>query len=477
MNLCDLAIQIRRVWSKRPFMTLLLAGLVSWTLVLSAPAGAEEKSDSEEKTVSEEILDILKDKGEISDQKYEELKSKAEEEKKGSEWKAYWKDGLRVEHKDGKIKTRWGGRIMLDWANIAADKPFEDALVADWETPPLDGRGVEFRRLRFFTSGTLYETMGYKLQVDFVGQDIDLKDAYIDFKKVPYIATNVLRIGHNKEPIGLEELTSSKYITFMERSLPTLAFAPSRNTGILLWNSVMNKRLVWEAGYYYDVGDSGDYFDNFTNTNFSARVAGTPWYRDSSHLLHLGLGYSHKFRNKDKTTLRFRAQPETHITDVRLVNTGSFASDGADLINPEAALVWGPLSLQGEYFLMKTDAPALVDPDFSGVYVYGSFFATGENRKYDQTGGTFGRVKPKDNFHFGQPGWGAFELALRYSKLDLTDQMIAGGEEQDLTAGLNWYINPSVRFMFNYVKADLKERSDVPDDDISIFQTRFQVDF
>lgn len=471
MNLCDLAIQIRRAWSKRLFATLLLTGLVSWAMFWSAPAGAEEKS------VSEEILDILKDKGEISDQKYDELKKRAEAEKEGSEWKAYWKDGLRVERKDGKIKTRWGGRIMLDWADISADKAFEDALVADGETGPLEGTGVEFRRLRFFTSGTLYETMGYKLQVDFVGQDIDLKDAYIDFLKVPYVATNVLRIGHNKEPISLGELTSSKYITFMERSLPTQAFAPGRNTGILLWNSVLNKRLVWEAGYYYDVGDSGDFFDDFSNTNFSARVAGTPWYQDESHLLHVGLGYSHKFRNKDKTTLRFRAQPETHITDVRLANTGSFSADGADLLNLEAALVFGPFSVQGEYFWLKTDAPAVMDPEFDGWYAYGSWFITGENRKYDQKGGTFGRVKPNNNFHIGQPGWGAFELALRYSELDLTDELIAGGEEQDITAGLNWYINPSIRFMFNYINADLENRSGVPNDDIDIVQARFQVDF
>jgi hypothetical protein len=170
--------------SKGLFVILFLIGFVSWAMVWSAPAPAEEK---EKKTVTEEILDILKDKGEISDQEYDELKKKAEAEKEGPEWKAYWKDGLRVERKDGKIKTRWGGRIMLDWANISADETFEDALVAEGESGPLEGTGVEFRRLRFFTSGTLYETMGYKLQIDFAGQDADIKDAYIDFLKVPYV--------------------------------------------------------------------------------------------------------------------------------------------------------------------------------------------------------------------------------------------------------------------------------------------------
>ena len=471
MNQCDLAIQIRRTWSRRLFATLLLAGLVSWAMVWSAPAAAEEK------TVSEEILDILRDKGEISDQQYDELKKKAEAEKEGPKWKVRWKDGLRVESTDGKIKTRFGGRIMLDWANISADENFENALAAEGESPPLNGTGVEFRRLRFFSDGTLYETIGYKLQIDFGDQDADLKDAFIDIKKIPYVATNVLRIGHNKEPISMEELGSSKYITFMERALPVLAFAPSRNTGILLWNNVLNKRLVWELGYYYDTGDDGNSFTDFSNTNISARVAGTPWYRDKTHLLHLGLGFSRKFRDKNVTTLRFRARPENHITDMRLANTGRFAADDANLLNLEAANVWGPLSFQGEYFWVQTDAPDFNDPKFEGWYLYGSWFITGESRNYSQKGGVFGRTRPKNNFHIGQPGWGAFEVALRYSDLDLTDSQIQGGENQNITFGLNWYLNGSTRFMFNYVKSDLKKRENVPEDDIDIFQVRFQIDF
>jgi phosphate-selective porin OprO/OprP len=286
-------------------------------------------------------------------------------------------------------------------------------------------------------------------------------------------------VGHNKEPISLEELTSSKYITFMERSLPTQAFAPSRNTGISVGDSVMNNRLLWNLGYYYDVDDSGDVFGDFDNNNLSLRVAGTPWFRDKNHLLHVGLGYSRKFRDKDKeeSRLRFRARPEAHITDVRLANTGRFFADSADLVNPEVALVFGPFSLQGEYFLLNTDATDVNDPSLSGFYAFGSWFITGESRNYKQKGGTFDRIKPKNNFHIGQPGWGAFELALRYSDLDLTDESLEGGEQQDITAGLNWYVNPSTRIMINYVNADLKNRADVPDDSIDIFQMRFQVDF
>jgi phosphate-selective porin OprO/OprP len=447
-------------------------------------SGASLKA--EEKSVSEKILDILRDKGDISEQQYEELKKEAEAEKveqeEQGEWKVYWKDGLRVESRDGKIKTRWGGRSHLDWASIQADRDFEQDLNDAGESGRLKGNGVEFRRLRIFSSGTLYETMGYKVQWDFSDKDADLKDAYIDFKKVPYVANNVLRIGQAKEPISLDELTSSNYITFMERALPVQAFAPSRKTGILFFNNVLDQRLLWEVGAYYGVeddSDTGNAFTDFDNYDLAIRVAGTPWYRDKTHLLHLGLGYRHQFRDdkEEDARARFRARPETHITDVRLANTGRFFIDSSDLLNPEAALVYGPFSFQGEYFWNDTDASAVDDPTFTGWYVYGSWFITGESRPYSQKSGTFGRVKPKNNFHIGKPGWGAFELGLRYSTLDLTDKDIEGGEQQNVTAGLNWYLNPSTRFMFNYVYADLEDRADVRDDDINVFQTRFQVDF
>jgi phosphate-selective porin OprO/OprP len=261
--------------------------------------------------------------------------------------------------------------------------------------------------------------------------------------------------------------------------LPVAAFAPSRNTGIGIGNNAFEKRLRWDLGYFYEVFDDGDFFGDYDNAQLTARIAGQPWYRDKSHLLHLGLGYSHLFRDddEDRARLRFRTRPETHITDMRLSNTGRFFADSADKLNPELAVVYGPFSLQGEYFWTDTDASDVDDPNFTGWYVFGSWFITGESRAYSQSSATFGRVKPKNNFSIGGPGWGAFELAARYSTIDLKDADVKGGEQYDITGGLNWHLNPNTRIMLNYVYADLKDRENVDDDDISVFQARFQVDF
>jgi phosphate-selective porin OprO/OprP len=130
------------------------------------------------------------------------------------------------------------------------------------------------------------------------------------------------------------------------------------------------------------------------------------------------------------------------------------------------------------------------DVDFWGVYVEASWFLTGEHKNYELGKGRFGRVKPKANFDPADGGWGAWEIAARYSYLDLDDRNIEGGVLWDVTAGLNWYLYPNFRWMLNYVHGDVRQRGVYvfDDDDVllgrvgisggaDIIQTRFQVDF
>ena len=308
---------------------------------------------------------------------------------------------------------------------------------------------------------------------------------------MPYVGH--IRVGHQKEPFSLEELTSSKYITFMERALPNV-FAPSRNTGILFFNNgLKSKRIWWGVGVFQDADDFGDNFNNYQDWNFTARVTGLPIYQEKGRkLLHLGFGYSHQFRNKNQFSLRYRQRPECHITDARPLDTrggggGAFDIEPnyVDLINPEIAFVWGPFSMQGEYMWSFVNARRdsiwqngaevggnnlffkKANPTFHGGYVFASFFLTGENRNYELKSATFGRTKPKRNFDL-EGGPGAWEVAFRYSYLSLNDGVASdpnalftprigtrGGIENNLTFALNWYPTPNTRWMFNYVYADI----------------------
>jgi phosphate-selective porin OprO/OprP len=251
------------------------------------------------------------------------------------------------------------------------------------------------------------------------------------------------------------------------------AFAPSRNAGVMLFDAVCDERATWAAGVFQDTDDNGDIQED-SGYSVTGRVTALPLYRnEGSSLVHVGGAYSYRENNRHDTmngeTARFRARPEAHLLD-RLVDTGDFLSDQVQLYGLEAAWVNGPLSVQGEYVWARADINS--HANLNGYYVQGSYFLTGEHRNYKTSTGTFNRVKPKANFSAKQGQLGAWEATLRYSSLDLTNNTVTGGELTDITAGLNWHLNPNMRLMFNYIRADKKHMGEA---DIAIL--RMQVDF
>ncbi len=465
--------------------TALGAGIIALGLCTAPPAHA--------KNVAAEILDILKANGQISEQQYRDLmiKAMAEEEQhaaaaelpqkvadvekkvgKKNFLAPYWKSGLRLDSADGKFKLKIGGRVQNDWTIYGTDEELRDRFGRI-------GDGTEFRRARLFMEGSVYGNIKYKFQYDFASSD-PFKDAYIQVKKLPMVGN--FTIGHFKEPFSLEELTSSKYITFMERSLPNI-FSQGRNMGARFNRSFMDKRATAAFGFFRDGNPAdGDMFGNSGTYNATTRFTFLPWYQEKGRrLLHTGFSYSHAFHD-DGERIRFRQRPEAHLGP-RLVETPRFAVEEIDYINPEVALVYGPASLQFEWMSALVNRESGDDLHYNGFYGFASYFLTGEHRPYKTSSGAFDRVKPKNDFD-GKGGWGALEFAARYSVIDLNDEDMNGGEMQNVTVGFNWYLNPNVRLMFNYVRAMLDE-----DDcyykgsmgshcgDADIIQGRFQVDF
>ncbi|MFQ6034421.1 MAG: OprO/OprP family phosphate-selective porin [Sedimentisphaerales bacterium] len=382
-----------------------------------------------------------------------------------SDFRVFWKEGLRFESQDGNFKLKFGGRIQNDWMWISEDDDLKRDVVGGSALGDQQD-GTEFRRARFYTSGLIYNNVEYKLQFDFAGGDADLKDAYLGLTDFPI---GKLRFGHFKEPFSLEELTSSKYITFLERALPNV-FAPGRNAGFMLHGTALaasDPRMTWAAGIFRDTDGYGEGQDD-GGYNLTGRVTGLPWYEDNgASLLHVGVAYSH--RNPNNETVSFATEPEAHLAD-DFVSTGSVGSDRINLVGLEAACVAGPFSLQGEFIHSNVDLTSS-SADLDGYYVQASYFLTGEHRKYKTSTGTFDRVKPKENFLFGD-GPGAWELAGRYSNVDLDDGTISGGELDNVALGLNWYLNPNMRIMWDYVHSS---KDNVGNADMLLM--RLQVDF
>jgi phosphate-selective porin OprO/OprP len=372
---------------------------------------------------------------------------------------AFWKEGLRVESNDGDFKLRLGGRTAIDHAWYDDDTELQQALGNNQD-------GIGFRRAYLYMSGLINGWIEYKSEYEFAGSQVGFEDVYVGFTKIPYLGR--VRFGHIDEGFGLELRTSNRHTTFMERAL-THAIIPGTETGVLAKNLVMDDRLFFNIGIFRDTNrgrHSGD-----GGYNVTGRLVGLPIKSDdNTDLLHLGISGSH--RNPDGP-VRFSSKPESDLSLFRYVDTGNILVDDEDLIGLEFAWIHGPLSVQTEYVLDSVDTQQGGDANISAWYAFVSYFLTGESRFYDLGSATFDRPKVKKNFREGGPG--AWEVAARFSSIDLEDNIAHGGKQDDITLGLNWYFNPNTKLMFNYIRALIDH--DLYDGNLDIFQMRAQIDF
>ena len=392
------------------------------------------------------------------------VKKKKSKKGKKNDFRVYWKNGVRFRSNSKNFRFRIGGSMQLDAGILTPSK----ALQQEFDIDSLQNN-VRFRRARLKVEGTLYKIFDFKFQYGFVDGKDGFRDMYVAVKKVPLLQR--IQVGQFKEPFSLERMTSSNNVTFMERSLQS-RLEPRRNPGIAAFMHFFDKRMTEAAGAFRIVDDLGDTFDSGSSYSLAARVTGLPWYdKKGEQFLHLGLSYAFDFHNGDE--IRVRQRPSTQFGP-RLVDTGKFITNDITYLDPEIALVLGPLSFQAEYLHAFLNQQYIGDPQFSGWYVETSYFLTGEHRPYNRKKAKFKRLKPINDFGWGDgSGWGAFQVAARFSQLDLNSGDIEGGRMEDVTLGLNWYLNPAVRVMFNYVYGD---RIDEPGTE-NVYQMRFQTAF
>lgn len=383
----------------------------------------------------------------------------------------------------GQMSVNLGGRLFVD-SVFFGQSDGSMAAFGDAEDT------VQFRTARLTAFGKGFDVFDYRIEADFASRDngnsqrTSFKDVYIGIDDLPWLGR--VQIGHFKEPFSLEEMISNRFITFMERSSFNSVFVPSRNVGIAAYRVSENERMTLAFGGFREIGDKPPYVaDDDGGYAFTARVTYLPWYDEATQgrgLFHLGLGYS--FRDVDDPLRQLRARPEVAVGPY-LLDTGVFGNvEDYQLLNPEMAFVYGPFSVQSEYLVAFYNRSGGDDPTFHGMYVQTSYFLTGEHRSYNRQKGVFERVKPFENFFRVrtsdgnvETGLGAWELAYRYSWLDLDDGDVLGGTMADHSFGINWYWNPYMRLMFNYVHAQVGPPRNAANADFNVFQLRAQVDF
>ncbi len=390
-----------------------------------------------------------------------------------------------VDVSNEKFKIKYGGRIMGDYVMFPA------------VNTPLDYRNyVELRRLRFFMQGDGFGVFFFKFDLGFEPEGAEdepdsavaVKDVFIGARDVPWLGK--VELGFVKQPFSLEVLTSSKYISFMERALPT-NYLTVRRLGFRATNHTADQSVFWQWAAFFDEFSDVDHqrIGNAQGFSLVGRAVTTPYYcQDGRYFVHLGV-MGNWTRDRDHR-VRWRARPEIH-EGPRFVDTGTIAADEYYDLGAQMAVNWGPLSVQSELFYKRTLGTG---SDFNsyGAYAFVSYFLTGEHRAYRRSAAHFDRLKPYTNFWVVRGdggidwGWGAWQLLARWSYIDVSNAPALGtlpnpdnpyvGKENNLGVGVNWYWNPYMRVMVDWTHGWTKYNYS-PDGELDIVGVRFQVDW
>lgn len=335
------------------------------------------------------------------------------------------KGGIKIKTEDGRFEASLGGRIHLDANLIDQDENGASAGKTG---------DLFFRRARLTLSGKAYG-WEYKFEEDFAGGAPTERDLYIATQFGP----GKLYLGQFKPFRGLEEMTSSNEIAFMERPYVQANFPGEQFSIGAGYKGSMEKFTYAAAIQNRKVEGDGNGSKN--DMVGSARFTFAPLMSDGA-VLHLGLSGSVDNLNggrSDNVTVQYAGR------NVGSFNLNSTPFIEGTFIGGEIAGVAGPLYVQGEYMQGALDLNNMTSQDVVAYYVQTSWHLTGEAKPYKA--GVFKSAKPKNAL-------GAVELKAKYEFAENKD--VADREVSAITVGLNYYTNPNVRFMLDYMMADRK---------------------
>lgn len=399
--------------------------------------------------------------------------------------------------------------------------------------------GTGFRRARLAIQGKAAEAMNYQLEVDFANAGRpSFFDTYMEQENLPYLGT--VRAGHFLQPFSVDAMTGFRNLPFLERSLPFLAFVPFRRVGIMSSNLSEDEMTTWatslfrtggfnnaplgDSRFATDFGDIGGY-------SLSTRATHLIWFEEKGcQLWQIGAAYDYSqlgannaigsgvVGNAGSPRPFYQARvtpefgplglPENSSTFGSAVNgtpsfadTGRYEANNFQLFGLETVYQNGPLSMQAEWIGTAVDSVA--GPVFyNGAYGEVMYRLTGEYREFDKKVGALKNPVPFEDFipigrgpDRGIRGWGAWEIAARWSFVDLTNPSKLNGHYyntatntftgsnhpgngtlNDSTVGVTWFLNQHAKIQANWICAMMDNQAK-GFSTANLFVTRFQVDF
>ncbi|MBX3438658.1 MAG: hypothetical protein KF861_14285 [Planctomycetaceae bacterium] len=329
---------------------------------------------------------------------------------------------------------------------------------------------IGLRRARIGIEGDLGENGRYVAEIDLPNGTVVPRDIYVAYGQIDEFVEG--QVGHFREPFSLEGGTSARFFAFMERS-PANMFDPARNWGGGLFHEDKDSNSAWGLGVFHAGTGSWDFQSgNGSTVGFTGRFTKALINEgDGERLLHLGIALSERIPVSGEIVINQR--PRSPLLELDDSATSPFVpkiripARFQQLINLQFATANGPVWSQAEWYGSIVDQTGGGPVFYHGLHVDGGYFLTGEHRTYESATGILGEIRVHRPLlgHRGADkrprGWGAWEVAARFTYLDLVDSDAPPGPNGEQlgtrmpqsTLGVNWYLSDRVRLMFNYVYA------------------------
>ena len=410
-------------------------------------------------------------------------------------------NGFKISSNDKKHQVRIRGAVQADGRFFS-----EDDLNKSTDS-------FDLKQARFWVEGYVFKNIYYKIMPDFAAGSNILPDAYIDYAYDP--AINLL-VGKFKPSISLERLQGDSDGTFLERAFPTY-LASNRDVGIQIHGAFgkpgytaesvpgpidTKNFLTYQIGVDNGSGDDGSPNNEgkagYDSKEFVGRIFSHPFQHTNTVLEGLGVGLAGSFGDSNAQTLKDQATPlgrTKYLDYTKTLNkdpSNVLTSDGnRNRLYPQAYWYTGPFGLMGEYAIStqqlsgknKAGDSINIEQENKAWQVLTSYVITGEDN-------SFGAIKPIQNFDPVKGTWGAWQLAARWSEIDidkdtfqLIDNSKAANHATAWTLGVNWYLNSYALIRANYEQVSFDGGAEKDSKQLSnraieqVFATRFQLSF
>jgi phosphate-selective porin OprO/OprP len=413
----------------------------------------------------ETLLDKLRAKGVLTEEEYQEMRTEARAQRREEALKKAneaEKEAKKAESAPATLSGKFSDGFTFESGDKQHSIGISGRVHADYRTFDINStnantaNGFDIRRAYLGVHGKLYGDWNYEATIDVANNTLEY--AWLNYKAADALQ---FRMGAFKMPFSYEELTSSRFIDFQERSLVN-AFVPGKDQGFMVHGEPVKNVFAYGAAFMNGGGKNTDEANSqVDDQEFVLRAVANfaPLADLKNAVLHVGAGYTNgKIPGNSALTGGIRTEGRG-LTFLTISSPGGTASSDTDRERTglETVLAYGPIKLQGEWVKAAyTNDSVAFDREIDAYYGAVSWLITGESYADFYTLNGLRAIKPNRPFKKGADGMGAWELGARYSKIDgdelATGEFTGTKSAEALTVGLKWIPVTPVRFYLNYTE-------------------------